>query len=264
MLSKEGRGLLVIACCLLGILAPVSAAQTVRIVRFAEGRSFQMGEVTSRRIIHPDLGAKKTTLNYSVSKPGAEFAQDVHDHSDDTILVLQGEVDLRQGDSLRRFRAGECAFVPSGQIHGTVTAGSGEAIMMSFQNPPDLVLYTGARDSKKPGAAPPKGIITPGAVKFMKFSDRNGPVTSPAMGSARGSFAHRKFKASESFAVRVPAGAEQLLFVVQGSLVVKDHSAMHSAGEKDTVFVTGPAELNVSAGPGQETVVIHVQAPPAS
>ena len=71
-----------------------------------------MGEVTSRRIVHPGMGAKKTTLNYSVSKPGAEFAQHVHDYSDDTILVLQGEVDLRQGDSRRRFRAGECAFVP--------------------------------------------------------------------------------------------------------------------------------------------------------
>jgi len=125
-------------------------AQTVRVIRFSEGSPFQMGEVTARRIVHPGLGAKKTTLNYSVSQPGAEFAQHVHDSSDDTILVLQGEVDLRQGDSRRRFRAGECAFVPAGQIHGTVTAGAGEAIMISFQNPPDLILYTGARDSKAP------------------------------------------------------------------------------------------------------------------
>lgn len=264
MLSKGRGGLCAAAGILLGILAPITGAQTVRIVRFAEGRPFQMGEVTSRRIIHPDLGARKTTLNYSVSRPGAEFAQHVHDYSDDTILVLQGEVDLRQGGSLRRFRAGECAFVPSGQIHGTVTAGSGEAIMMSFQNPPDLVLYTGARDSKKPGAAPPKGVITPGAVKFLKFGDKNGAITSPAMGSARGSFAYRKLKASAKLPISVPAGAEQLLFVVRGSLAVKDQSATHSAGEKDTVFVTGPAELEVSAGPGQDTVVIHVQAPPAS
>ena len=75
-----------------------AAAQSVRVVRFSESEPFRMGEVTSRRIIHPGLGAKKTTLNLSVSKPGAEFAQHVHDYSDDTILVLHGEVNIRQGD----------------------------------------------------------------------------------------------------------------------------------------------------------------------
>src|SRR6478609_11089740 len=86
-------------------IAPAHA-QSVRVIRFAESIPFHMGEVTSRRIVHPDIGAKKTTLNYSVSKPGAEFAQHVHDYSDDTILVLEGEVDLRQGELLTRFRTG--------------------------------------------------------------------------------------------------------------------------------------------------------------
>src|SRR5262245_37106198 len=238
-------------------------AQTVRVIRFSESIPFRMGEVTSRRIIHPDLGAKNTTLNYSVSQPGAEFAQHVHDYSDDTILVLQGEVDLRQGDSRRRFRAGECAFVPAGQIHGTVTAGSGDAIMISFQNPPDLILYTGARDSKKPGAAPPQGIITPGAVKFLSFDDKNGFFTSPSMGSKRGAGAQRKLKPSESFNTKVEAGGEQLLFVWRGAIQVRGKSGSYNAGEKDTVFIGGPAELEVSGAPGKNAVVIQVQAPPA-
>src|SRR4051812_3796688 len=59
-------------------------AQSIRIVKFAEGKPFQMGKVTSRRIVHPDLGAKRLTLNYSVSQNGSEFAQHVHDGSDDT------------------------------------------------------------------------------------------------------------------------------------------------------------------------------------
>lgn len=242
--------------------SPTAHAQSVRLIRFSEGKPFQMGDVTSMRIVHPGLGAKNTTLNYSVSKPGAEFAQHVHDNSDDTILVLQGEVDLRQGDSRRRFRAGECAFVPAGQIHGTVTAGTGEAIMISFQNPPDLVLYTGARDSSKPGAAPPKGVITPGAVKYLNYSDRNGLVTSPAMGSQRAAFSHRQMKPAESFKASAAAGAEQLLFVKSGSIRVKDGNGTQEAGEKDTVFITGPAEFEVTAG-SAATVVIHVEAPPA-
>jgi len=247
---------------LLGIILAPAQAQTIRVIRFAESIPFQMGEVTARRVVHPGMGAKKTTLNYSLSKPGNEFAQHVHDYSDDTILVLQGEVDLRQGDSRRRFKAGECAFVPTGQIHGTVTAGTGEAIMISFQNPPDLILYTGARDSKKPGAAPPKGVITPGAVKFLSFRDRNGSFTGPAMGSQRAAGSHLTLKSSQKFRTRVEADGEQFLFVWKGSIEVKDRNGTHTAGEKDTVFITGPADLEVMSG-AASTEVIQVQAPPA-
>jgi quercetin dioxygenase-like cupin family protein len=239
------------------------AAQNIRVIKFSEGKPFQMGSVTSRRIIHPGLGAKNTTLNYSISKPGAEFAQHVHDSSTDTILVLQGEVNLKQGNSLRLFKAGDFAFVPAGQIHGTVTAGTGEAIMMSFQNPPDLVLYTGARDSMKAGAAPPKGAITPGAVKFLRFADKNGFFTSPEMGSTRAAAAHRKLKPKQSFKTKVNSGGEQLLFVFEGSIQVKDKTGSYTAGEKDTVFVTGPAELEVTAGPSGQTRILQVQAPPS-
>src|SRR5712691_6116398 len=192
-----------ILTAIVAALAHHASAQNIRIVRFSESEPFRMGDVTSRRIIHPGLGAKKTTLNLSVSKPGAEFAQHVHDYSDDTILVLEGEVNLRQDDSLHLFKAGEGAFVPTGQIHGTVTAGTSDATMISFQNPPDLILYTGARDSKRPGAAAPKGVITPGAVKFVNFTEKNGFFTNSEMGSNRASGSHRKLKRDETFHTKV-------------------------------------------------------------
>ena len=249
---------------LLVVIAVTAEGQSIRVVKFSESNPFQMGEVTSRRIVHPGLGAKNTTLNLSVSQPGAEFAQHVHDHSDDTILVLQGEVDLRQGDSRHRFRAGEAAFVPSGQIHGTITAGTGDAVMISFQNPPDLVLYTGARDSKKAGAAPPQGVITPGAVKYVNFGNQSGFFTSPKMGSMRAAAAHRKLKRGESFRAKVDAEGEQLLFVWHGGIQVKSKLGSYSAGERDTVFITGAAELEVAGDSDRETIVIQVQAPPVS
>src|SRR6266446_8834554 len=249
------RSILLIA--VVTALAHHATAQNIRVVRFSESEPFRMGDVTSRRIIHPGLGAKKTTLNLSVSKPGAEFAQHVHDYSDDTILVLDGEVNLRQGDSLHLFKAGECAFVPTGQIHGTVTAGTGDATMISFQNPPDLILYTGARDSKRPGAAAPKGVITPGAVKYLNFQEKNGSFTNPEMGSNRASGSHRNLKRGETFHTKVDAEGEQLLFVWRGVITVKDKKVSYSAGERDTVFITGPAQLEVSG----EAEIIQVQAP---
>jgi len=240
-----------------------SYSQTIRVIRFSEGKPFQMGKVTSRRIVHPDLGAKKTTLNYSLSQDGAEFSQHVHDISDDTILVLQGQMDLRQGDSRVPYKAGQCAFVPAGQIHGTITTGPGDTIMISFQTPPDLVLYTGARDSSKPGAAPPKGVITPGAVKTVDFASKDGFFTNAAMGSKQAAGAHRKLKRSQKFTSDVAEGGEQVVFVWKGALSVKDKSGTYTAAEKDAVFITGPAHFEAS-GDSDETVVIQIQAPAAT
>lgn len=241
------------------LLCTLVSAQSIRVVKFSESDPFRMGEVTSRRIIHPGLGAKKTTLNLSVSKPGNEFAQHVHDYSDDTILVLDGEVNLRQGDSLHLFKSGECAFVPTGQIHGTVTAGTAEATMISYQNPPDLILYTGARDSKRPGAAQPKGVITPGAVKYVNFRAKSGEFSGAPQGSNRATGTHLKLKRGAKFQTAVGAEGEQLLFVWKGSLKVDDGKKTYEAQERDTVFIQGSAKLRVTAT-SDGTEVVQVQA----
>ena len=243
------------------LILPLIAAhaQNIRVVKFSESEPFRMGEVTSRRIIHPGIGAKKTTLNLSVSRNGAEFAQHVHDYSDDTILVLNGEVNLRQGDEFHLFKTGEVAFVPTGQIHGTITAGTGDTTMISFQNPPDLILYTGARDSKKAGNAPPKGDITPGAVKYVRFDKSNGEFTNAALGSKRAIGSRYLLKKGKKFKTVVEADGEQVLFVWRGSIRVNDGTKTYTAGERDTVFIQGSAKLQVIADTLSE--IIQVQAP---
>ncbi len=240
----------------------VAATPGIRVVRFADSKPFKMGTVTSRRIIHPDLGAKNTTLNLSVSDPGAEFAQHTHGKSTDTILVLEGEVNLRQGSSLHLFKAGEAAFVPVGQIHGTITAGTGPAVMISFQNPPDLVLYTGARDSSKPNAAPVQGDITPGAVKYVNFREKNGQFVGPQQGATVVAAFHRKLRRGEKIQARVDADGEALFFVWRGAIRVSDGKKEYQAGERDTVFVSGKAQFTVSGDADGVTEVVQVQAPP--
>lgn len=243
--------------CLL--VSTCAFAANVRVIRYDESIPFKMGTVTSRRIIHPGLGAKKTTLNFSSSQPGNEFAQHVHDYSDDTILVLEGEVNLKQGSSLHLMKVGECAFVPTGQIHGTVTAGTGEAIMISFQNPPDLILYTGARDSSRPGAAPPKGVITPGAVKYVSWQQKQGPFTDMKIGSNRAKGIHRILRNGDKIHTKVGNDGEGLLFVWKGKIRVTDGSQTWTAGERDTVFAQGAANLEAVADGLAE--VIEVSAP---
>jgi quercetin dioxygenase-like cupin family protein len=242
----------------------VATSAEVRLLRFAEARQFRMGTVVSHRIVHPEMGAKRLTLNFSASEPGHEFAQHAHDESDDTILILQGAGDLRQGDSRRRFTAGQSAFVPAGQIHGTVTAGTGSAIMISFQTPPDMALYSGVRDSSLSGAAPPKGVITPGAVKFVEFVSRNGLFVHPGMGAARISVAHWRLKQGKRLSSKAPPDTEQVLFVWKGSIVVRCGAERLPVAARDAVLAAGPAELEVLNESPTEAILIQAQAPPTA
>ena len=265
-MRRSGFFCLTLGLLACGLVAPIAKGAeepgTLRVLKISDGLTFRMGAVNAYRIVHPGMGAKKLTLNYSTSEPGHEFAQHVHDQSDDTFMVLQGQMDLRQGDSRKPVRVGQAVFVPAGQIHGTITTGAG-TVSISFQCPPDLVLYTGARDSSRPGAAPPKGVITPGVVKILDFGNQNGFFTHPGMGSRRGAVAHRKLAPGASFSTSVAKDGEQLLFVWKGSLTLHSKGARHQAGEREAVFLSGAQKLKVeNQGPG-EAVVIQVQAPPS-
>jgi mannose-6-phosphate isomerase-like protein (cupin superfamily) len=253
-----------LALCFGLLEAEAQRVSGVRVLKISDGLPFTMGKVDSRRILHPEMGARNLTLNYAVSEPGHEFPQHVHDYSDDTFLVLQGQVDVRQGDSRRPLYTGQAAIVPAGQIHGTITTGTGTATLISFQCPPDMVLYSGARDSSRPGAAPPKGVITPGAVKLLDFSNQNGFFVHPAMGSKRVAVAHRRLKTGEKFSTEVTKDGEQMLFVWKGGLSVKSPQGVYTAGERDTVFISGRNDLEIQNNSPDEAVVIQVQAPPQS
>src|SRR4051794_30220750 len=233
---------------------PPALCQSIRIVKFSDGKPFTMGKVTSRRMVTPDLGAKQLTLNYSASEAGNEFAQHVHDGSDDTILVLEGAADLRQGDSRHPMTAGTCASVPGGQIHGTITTAD-HTIMISFQTPPDLVLYTGARDSSKAGAAPPKGVITPGAVEYIPFAKVNGFVVHPGVTGSRVAAARHELEPGQKFTTAIGKDGEQLLFVWAGEITVHGGGRDYTVGEKDTAFITGPNQVAVKAGSGRAVVI---------
>ncbi len=264
--SKFCCGLLGLGACLPLLSLTLHAGENlaIRVLKLSDGIPFQMGKVDSRRILHPDMGAKKITLNYAISEPGHEFPQHVHDYSDDTFLVLQGQVDVRQGDSRKPLLAGQAAFVPSGQIHGTITTGAGTAILISFQCPPDMALYTGARDSSMPGAASPKGVITPGAVKFLSFAGKSGYFSYPETGSKCVAAAHRRLEPGEKFIADVSPGGEEFLFIWKGAVSVTSHCTHYTARERDTVFLSGAGRPEVRNDSPGESIVIQVQAPPAA
>ena len=126
----------------------------VQILNLRSGKSFRMGNGINRRVVHPDMGAKNLTLNYGVHGPGREFPQHVHDSSEDIFIVLEGGVSVRQGDTYIPITKGDVAFVPAGEVHGTVNTTNAQATLISFQGPPDPALYSGERDSSVTGEPP--------------------------------------------------------------------------------------------------------------
>jgi quercetin dioxygenase-like cupin family protein len=246
---------------------PLSAAEPdppapLRVITLADAVSFKMGRIEGKRMVYPDMGAKRLTFNYIESQPGDEFPQHVHDYSDDTFLVLQGQVDVRQGDSRRHLGTGHAAFVPNGQIHGTITTGTGKALLISFQAPPDLKLYSGERDSSKPGAKPPVGVITPGAVQLLEFQNKNGFFLHRGLGSQRVAVAYRTLKPAEEFQADFPPSGEGLLFVWKGGVTVQQGQSRHRLEVTNLLFATDAGKVMVKNTTTAPSIVVQVQSPP--
>ena len=98
----------------------------------------------------------------------------------------------------------------------------------------------------------------------MDFSNQNGFFVHPSMGSKRVAVAHRKLKPGEKFTTDVAEDGEQMLFVWKGALSVKSQHGVYTAGERETVFISGRNSLEVKNNSSDEAIVIQVQAPPSS
>ena len=120
----------------------------------SKAAAFQMGKGDSRNLVGPSTGAQDITLNYSVFQADEEFPQHFHEESADIFIVLEGGVSVRQGDAYTPISAGQFAYVPSPEVHGTVNTSGAEATLISFQAPPDQALYRGERDPSKTGTTP--------------------------------------------------------------------------------------------------------------
>lgn len=240
------------------LMMAVTAAEH-RVIPFASAQQFRMGAAVSNRIVHPAMGAKKITLNLSVTDTGTEFAQHIHDISDDTILVLEGAADLRQGPTRRRMVAGQAVSIPPGEIHGTITA-QDNSTLISFQTPPDFALYSGARDPSRAGAKPLEGRMTLGAPIYLNWAARNGFFLDEGVGAPRVKAAHYRLKPGETFRAETVDGGEQVLFVWKGAVTA---NGTIRAKEKDTIFTAGAAVLEVRNTGAGEAVVIQAQSPPA-
>jgi quercetin dioxygenase-like cupin family protein len=117
----------------------------MQIRKMTEGRKFSMGTGDTRNVYGPHNGARRLTFNYARFEPGVAFAQHIHEHSEDLILVLEGSGAIRLDDQEFPIEAGDVILVSEGEFHGTV-AGPNGLTCVSVQAPPDPKLYDGSRN----------------------------------------------------------------------------------------------------------------------
>ncbi len=85
-------------------------------------------------------GSASTQLVYFTLKPGATVGHHAHS-ADETLLVLEGTLEVTTGEERQRLSAGEVAFIPAGVVHDTPNVGS-ETLRAVVFFPSSAVLHT--------------------------------------------------------------------------------------------------------------------------
>ncbi len=224
-----------------------------------QAAAFQMGKGDSRNLVGPSTGAQDITLNYSVFQPEEEFPQHFHDGSADIFIVLEGGVSVRQGDVYTPIHAGQFAYVPSPEVHGTVNTSGAEATLISFQAPPDQALYRGERDPSHTGETPrpPENHQTQVRIDRLdsgkSIPEGNAKAwapASPATGTAEMKLDY--FELGEGGQVESPASPdkESVWFVWSGEVSITAGGQSLKAARHEGAFIPpGEAQsvLNLSA-----------------
>ncbi len=229
-----------------------------RFIRLEDGAVFHMGQGYSRRLISPDEGDQNITLNYSIFQGGQEFPQHFHDISADIFIVLRGSVSVRQGEKYTPIYEGDFAYIPPGEVHGTVNHTDGEANLISFQSPPDPALYKGERDPSQTGVLPTPGEDEETTVRIesMWKSDpdsqdnvRRWYAANPGWGAKEMALTYLELDAGTRFAREEQDGGDSVVFVWQGEARITCGEQADTLNHGDSVLLA-PGEDYVIANEG--------------
>lgn len=230
----------------------------MQILNLEKGEFFQMGKGKNWRVIHPDMGAKQITLNHGLHAPGQEFTQHTHGETEDAIVILEGETSLRQGDKLTPLAAGEVAYIPCNEVHGTVNTTENPMRVISFQVPPDVALYLGERDSSEPpepqiGHASGVQIsaMTKGGPVFGEPGDRRS-VVSADRGAKCLALNYIKLGPGEGFE-HTQCETEGVYVLISGEAAVESDGEQCNLGKYDVIFLQPCDEFSLSQS-GDEPV----------
>jgi quercetin dioxygenase-like cupin family protein len=103
-------------------------------------------------------GSASTQLVYFTLEPGAKVGRHAHS-ADETLLVLEGTLEVSMGEERQQLSAGEVALIPAGLVHDTPNVGS-ETLRAVVFFPSSAVLHTWEVPLMPIGS---RGFVTPPA-----------------------------------------------------------------------------------------------------
>jgi mannose-6-phosphate isomerase-like protein (cupin superfamily) len=222
-----------------------------------------MGKGKNWSVLNPDVGAEYITLNHAIHSPGHEFTQHLHDESEDVIIVLDGEVQVRQGDIYTALSVGEAAYIPAAEVHGTVNKSEREVRMISFQLPPDLALYRGERN-KGEGQTPRPVEGTVSGLQIVEM--RRGSPRFPGVPAVRNVFSPRKgTKHAHLDYIILRSGVifeytnrnpESVFVLIDGDLVISQSGRQRELSKFDVLFLQGRQSVSLQQSGKNDAVLL--------
>ena len=96
----------------------------------------------ARFVVWLGVGAETANMNYVRMEPGEANVPHIHEYSEDTIFILQGEGTIRDFDNDRvlEFRAGQAIHVPPGVKHAVAADRGVEVVSVGGPAPADKPL----------------------------------------------------------------------------------------------------------------------------
>ena len=110
----------------------------------------------ARFVVWLGVGAETANMNYVRMEPGEANVPHIHEYSEDTIFILEGEGTIRDFDNDRvlEFRAGQAIHVPPGVKHAVAADRGVEVVSVGGPAPADKPLLRRAGVLKEPAESP--------------------------------------------------------------------------------------------------------------
>jgi len=120
--------------------------RAVTVIEFSKGSRVDLGKGSFSNLLltSSTLADNKSTMGYSVFKPGVNTTLKVHHGAEELAYVISGSGNITIEAGTVGFKEGDSIFIPSGVAHGIENNGEKDVVMIFFFSTPKYPRTTDA------------------------------------------------------------------------------------------------------------------------
>jgi quercetin dioxygenase-like cupin family protein len=181
------------------------------------------------------LGSKFLTVGELTVEPGKKSVYHIHPNTEESIFVVEGEMEFRLGDRKFRAKAGDCIVATRGVGHGLQNVGSKPARLVTMYPSPTPERKEVPEPAFK-SSAPEKGFFVRGKVKSFEFAPgiSRFDMVGDFLGAESTYFSELTFAPGSVAPNHYHPAHEEAMFCLQGKLTAvyaDDNDVPLSAGD---------------------------------